>query len=164
MRGRKPKSTVIKLLTGNPGGRKLNKNEPKYSKLNVTPPHFLDALALEEWNRICSELHATGMLTTADRATFAAYCVAYSRWVKAERALAAMLDKSEDSLLGGMAFKTHRGNLSINPIIRVANASMDLMLKAASEFGLTPASRSRAGSGTSNSGYDDGYDPSAGNW
>src|ERR1035437_1447979 len=73
MRGRRPKSTIIKLLTGNPGGRKLNKNEPKYPKLDVTPPHFLDALALEEWNRICSELHATGMLTTADRATFAAY-------------------------------------------------------------------------------------------
>ena len=162
VRGRKPKSTVIKLLTGNPGGRKLNKNEPKYPRMEVTPPEHLNLAAQEEWARLYETMAAQGMITTVDRAALAAYCVAYSRWVKAETKLNEMMEKSVDSLLGGMVFKTHRDNLSVNPLIRIANAAMDIMVRIASEFGMTPASRSRAGRGSSSEPF--GNDPTAGHW
>ena len=163
-RGRKPKSTVVKLLQGNAGKRKINKNEPQYSKMDVTCPPHLTPLAKEEWARLYPEMTAQGMLTTADRAPFAAYCQSYARWVKAEEKLSEMMEKSDDSLFGGMIFKTNKNNLSQNPLIRIADRAMENMVRTGSEFGLTPSSRSRAGKGTTSSDYGDGYDPSAGNW
>ncbi len=144
MKGRKPKSSVLHLLQGT-RNRHKNKNEAKYSTEAITPPSHLNAVAVEEWNRVYGELAPQRMVTTVDRAALAAYCVSYSRWVKAERTLEKMLGKSEDSLLEGMAFKTKAGGLASNPLIRISNQAMEIMLKAASEFGMTPASRSRAG-------------------
>lgn len=165
MRGRRPKGTVIKLLTGNPGKRKLNRNEPHFSSETINPPPFLNAAALEEWNRLIPDLQRNGLVTSADVACFAAYCTAYSRWQKAEMILQGMMETSEGTLLGGMAFKTHRGNLSTNPLIRIANASMEIMLRTAAEFCLTPSSRSRVGRGSASDLYSrDGYDPSEGDW
>ena len=98
-KGRKPKPTHLRLLTGNPSGRKLNKNEPKYSKIEVEPPEHLDNAAKAEWGRVYGEMAAQGMITVVDRAALSAYCVSYSRWVKAETKLALMMEKSDDNFL-----------------------------------------------------------------
>ncbi len=164
MRGRRPKPTVIKLLTGNPGKRTINKNEPKYNKAEVEPPEHLDNMAKAEWARIYDEMAAQGMITTVDRAALAGYCVSYSRWVRAETKLALMMEKSDDNLFGGMIFKTNKNNLSQNPLIRIADRALENMVRIAAEFGMTPASRSRAGKGTPSVDYSDRYDPSAGDW
>ena len=157
-KGRKPKPTHLRLLTGNPSGRKLNKNEPKYSKIEVEAPEHLDNAAKAEWGRVYGEMAAQGMITVVDRAALSAYCVSYSRWVKAETKLALMMDKSDDNLFGGMIFKTHRNGLSQNPLIRIADRAMENMVRIAAEFGMTPSSRTRAGRGSSGDPF--GYDPS----
>ena len=42
MRGRKPKPTILKLVTGNPGKRRLNENEalPPVSEIRPEAPDF----------------------------------------------------------------------------------------------------------------------------
>ncbi len=79
------------------------------------------------------ELLALGVLTTVDRAALAAYCVAYARWAEAEKQVEKL----------GTIVKTANGNLIQNPYLAVANRAMEQMTRLASEFGMTPSSRSR---------------------
>ena len=81
MRGRKPKPTTLKILEGNPGKRSLNEHEPQVQAEIPECPEFLDDEARAEWFRMAKVLQDMGLLTQADRAALAAYCVAYSCWV-----------------------------------------------------------------------------------
>ena len=141
MKGRKPTPTVVKLVTGNPGRRPLNKSEPKPAGGLPTPPSHLCKEAKVEWRRVAKMLHAIGVLTTLDRAAFAVYCQAYGRWVRAERALEAMAVK--EPATQALLMKTKSGNLIQNPLVGTANKAMDSLLKAATELGMTPSVRSR---------------------
>src|SRR6056297_3348266 len=44
-------------------------------------PEHLDPVARKEWRRLARPLFEAGILTVADRAAFAAYCQAWSRWI-----------------------------------------------------------------------------------
>ncbi len=88
MRGRKPKPTALKVLEGNPGKRRINGLEPKPPASLPTCPGHLSAAAKAEWKRIAKSLNQVGLLTQVDRATMAAYCQTYGRWVEAEEKLA----------------------------------------------------------------------------
>ena len=132
MQGRKPKPTALKALAGNPGKRPLNDSEPKPSGIPDCPDH-LDEIATAEWDRVSSELVTIGLLTSVDRAALAAYCAAYSRWVKAEKNIQQY----------GEVIMTKDKNAVQNPYVGVANRAMDLMHKFITEFGMTPSSRSR---------------------
>jgi P27 family predicted phage terminase small subunit len=133
MPGRKPKPTITKQLAGNPGKRALNKDEPKFGGTAKCPPH-LDAEAKKEWKRVSKELEAVGLLTTVDRAALAAYCAAWSRWVAAE----------ENIQKFGTVIKAPKsGHPMQNPYLTIANTALDHLRKFASEFGMTPSSRSR---------------------
>ena len=84
MSGRKPKPTKLKLITGNPGKRLLYEREPEPKPGIPECPSHLDEEARAEWGRIAPELATMGVLARIDRAALAAYCQAWSRWVKAE--------------------------------------------------------------------------------
>jgi P27 family predicted phage terminase small subunit len=86
----------------------------------------------KEWSRITAELAKMDLLKVTDRAALAAYCMCYSRWVAAEKAI-----KSK-----GMTYKAN-GLTKINPLVRVAQDTLSLMKAYLIEFGLTPASRTR---------------------
>ena len=133
MRGRKPKPTKLKLLEGNPGKRPLNPAEPVPDAALPDAPAHLDEDARAEWARTAEELNRLGLLTQVDRAAFAGYCAAYGRWAQASRAL-----KGE-----GLTVETTNGNVIQNPLVGIANKAMELMLRFAAEFGMTPSSRSR---------------------
>ena len=133
MRGRKPTPTAIKLVTGNPGKRPLNNKEPRPRIRVPRVPSHLDEAAKIEWRRIARELKVLGLVTSIDRAALAAYCQAYSRWSQAEESLAKV----------GLLIKTSNGNVVQNPLVGIANRSMELMHRFLSEFGMTPSSRSR---------------------
>lgn len=141
MRGRKPKPTHLKLVTGNPGRRPLNKAEAMPPPDLPSPPPELSDDAKVEWGRVATELFRCGLLTKADRAALAAYCQAYGRWVQAERAVAEM--GKRDQLTGGLMIKTTNGNAVQNPLIGIANKAMADMVRYAAEFGMTPSARSR---------------------
>ena len=144
MRGRKPKPTVLKVLSGNPGKRKLNHDEPIAAGIPDCP-EFLDAVAKEEWNRCVKVLAEMGVLTKADRAALAGYCVAYSRWVEAE----ALVKRY------GMIVKSpEKGFPMKSPYLTVADQALESRRKLMVEFGMTPSSRSRLKMSDSNSAGD----------
>lgn len=141
MRGRKPKPTHLKLVTGNPGRRHLNQAEPKHALSIPTPPPELSDDAKVEWGRVAERLYRVGTLTEVDRAALAAYCDAYGRWAQATRAISAMAEK--DPVTRGLLIKTSNGNAIQNPLVGVANKAASDLVRYAAEFGMTPSARSR---------------------
>ena len=133
MAGRKPTPTNLKLLKGNPGKRPINKNEPKPDPGIPAPPDHLCRHALVEWGRITGELFRLGLLTDVDRAALAAYCQTYGRWIEAEDSI-----KTQ-----GLTITTTNGNEIQNPLVGIANKSLELMHKFLTEFGMTPSSRTK---------------------
>src|SRR5258708_39209368 len=83
MRGRRPKPTRLKVLTGNPGKRPLNDGEPRPEVAIPDCPGELGETARPEWNRLVGELAALKMLTNFDRAALAAYCGPNALWAQA---------------------------------------------------------------------------------
>lgn len=131
--GRRPTPNALKLLNGNPGKRPLNANEPKPAPIAPKCPGHLDAAARREWKRIGPELESLGLLTRIDMAALAAYCQSYSRWIEAEK----MIRKH------GMLIKSPNGYPQVSPFLTVVNKSIDQMRAFLTEFGMTPAARSR---------------------
>lgn len=138
MAGRKPKPTAVKKLEGNPGKRKLNTKEPVPAKGMPDCPEWLLPEAKKEWERLADLMNQMGVLTEVDMAAFAAYCQSYARWKEAQEHI-----DSE-----GSTFETDKGYQQQTPWVGIANTNQKLMLQAASEFGLTPSSRSRIVAGS----------------
>ena len=136
--GRKPKPTALKKLEGNPGKRKLNTKEPIPAKGMPNCPEWLLPEAKKEWERLADLMNQMGVLTEVDMAAFAAYCQSYARWKEAQEHI-----DSE-----GSTFETDKGYHQQTPWVGIANTNQKLMLQAASEFGLTPSSRSRIVAGS----------------
>ena len=132
-KGRKPKPTAMKILEGNPGKRPLNDKEPIPPKGTIRCPTWLEPEAKKEWRRLSSSLEAMGVLTTADIAAFAGYCQAYARWKEAE----------EFITKHGSVFRTPSGYVQQVPQVSIAQQNLKIMQSFCSEFGLTPATRSR---------------------
>ena len=82
--GRPPKPTVLKLLAGNPGKRKINKDEPKFTLLADVANPFIDAndtdaekplsTEAEHWNRLAPEFLRLGLLNQVNRETLIHIC------------------------------------------------------------------------------------------
>lgn len=133
MRGRRPKPTRLKVLTGNPGKRALNQSEPKPETVVPDCPPELGPVAQKEWQRLVGELSVLRILTNLDRAALAAYCGAYALWAEATEAIQKF----------GTMVKSPSGYPIQSPYVSIANRQAEIMMRIASEFGFTPASRSR---------------------
>ena len=133
MRGRKPKPTRLNVLTGNPGKRPLNLDEPRPEPAIPECPPELAAAAQREWNRLVGELAALRIMTSFDRAALAAYCGAYALWAESTEAIQKY----------GAMVKSPTGYPIQSPYVSIANRQAEIMMRIAAEFGFTPASRSR---------------------
>ena len=133
MRGRRPKPTRLKVLTGNPGKRPLNMHEPKPEPTIPECPVELGPIARREWDRLAGELGKLNLLTALDRAALAAYCGAFALWAEATAAIQQF----------GTMVKSPTGFPIQSPYVSIANRQAEIMMRIASEFGFTPASRSR---------------------
>ena len=133
MRGRRPKPTRLKVLTGNPGKRPLHDAEPRPQVAIPDCPEELGETARREWNRLVGELASLKLLTNFDRAALAAYCGAYALWAEATGAIQKY----------GVMIKSPSGYPVQSPYVSVANRQAEIMMRIASEFGFTPASRGR---------------------
>ena len=87
----------------------------------------------EEWARVCVDLAKLNLVTRLDRGVLATYCAAYGFWVEALQQLQKF----------GTMVKSPTGYPIQSPYLAIANRQADLMVRVASEFGFTPASRSR---------------------
>jgi P27 family predicted phage terminase small subunit len=133
MRGRRPKPSRLKALTGNPGKRPLNEDEPQPQTAIPECPEELGPVAQREWHRLAGELADLRLLTHLDRAALAAYCGAYALWAEATAAIQKF----------GTMIKSPSGYPVQSPYLAIANRQAEIMMRIASEFGFTPASRSR---------------------
>lgn len=143
-KGRRPKPRHLKVLEGNPGKRPL-KDEPRPTPKVPRAPGWLSKEARAEWRRVVPELGRLGLLTVVDRAALVAYCEA---WALHKIAV-------EDVQTNGLTItierpRFHRGEqvgvetLYIhNPATRVMKEAAATLRALATEFGLTPFSRSR---------------------
>lgn len=135
--GGKPKPRNTKVLHGN--FRKDRDERPRRvspAKGVPKPPAHLSKTARAEWRRLIKPLGAAGLVTLADRATFAAYCVAYGRWADAESKL---------KQISSWTQMTPNGYEQISTLLTIANRAMGQMRQFSIEFGLTPSSRVKVG-------------------
>jgi P27 family predicted phage terminase small subunit len=102
------------------------------SEMLECPPE-LCAVARAEWNRIVGELIALSILSKFDRGPLAIYCQAYAMWLEASQAIEKY----------GMMIKSPNGHPMQSPYVSVLTKQAEIMLRIASDFGFTPASRHR---------------------
>ncbi len=150
-RGPKGKPSNLIALEGNPGKRPINNREPKF-KDGASCPQWLPVEAKREWRRLYKELMINGLLTTADRALFAAYCLAWARLREAQDMIAGRLKvpvKMPDGKIelreieGGTTIVTDKGNMIQHPAVGMANQSIKMLSNLAAHFGFSPAARAR---------------------
>ncbi len=128
MRGRKPTATATKKLTGNPGKRPLNEKEPQYPAGLPACPVILNDDGREVWNSVGSLLAERGVITEADALVLMLLCDAVSDLLAARRVIA------DDGIM--LDDKRH-------PCMITIEKARKQIQSLASEFGLTPVSRTR---------------------
>lgn len=118
MRGAKPKDVVA-------GTSAVTRTPP--------PPAWLSKSAKAEWRRVGPILiHERKVLTVADLATFASYCVAAGQ----------VADAADIIAREGMTFMSVSGPKK-HPAVAIQSDAMTQARLLANELGLTPVSRSR---------------------
>ena len=125
--------TKLKLLRGTYRADRAPKAEPVPTSAPPDCPAQLSGEAKVEWERLSAELAALGLLTGVDRAALAAYCDNWAAWI------GAVAKCKKD----GNVIAARDGRLVINPYFSIKKRSADLMHKFLTEFGMTPASRTR---------------------
>lgn len=159
MAGRKPKPNHLKLITGNPGKRKLNGRAP--TPIAVTTqfalaPAWMTAKAKAAWPRVVGLLVHMGVATVSDELALEVLCEAYADWRSARDSLdQPVMLKVGDKLieLAAAGEQTYITNGQSGPMIRtrpelaiIADAERRLKTSL-SDFGLTPASRTKLQAG-----------------
>lgn len=136
MVGRKPKPTHLKLITGNPGKRKLEpEREPRPAVgVGSMPRGMLNAEAQKLWRDLAPKLERLGILTEVDGPAFALMC----EWWGIAR-LAAREVRGLESV-----WTTDRnGRERRHPAIVVLKQATEMFHQLAGEFGLTPSMRTK---------------------
>lgn len=140
-RGRPPKPTALKALEGNRGKRKPRADEPKPKIKIPTCPTWMPAAGKAEWKRIAKELASLGLLAEVDRAALIAYASAYAELEKSEREL------KKGHFVTAVATTTGRTYKKLSPWVKIRKDARKAMLEAIREFGMSPSSRTRVGTG-----------------
>ena len=135
-RGPPKQPTALKIATGNPSRRPLNKAEPKPTAGTPACPRWLKGEARRCWREIVPELKRMGVLTKIERKALTRYCQTWARWQRAERYLGEHGDTVQvvDDK-GRVKYVQQR------PEVAIANKTATLLLRLEQEFGMTPASR-----------------------
>lgn len=137
-RGPKPLPANVHLLKGNPSKKHFSVlNDGQRVPVEIPDmPNHLDAEARKEWKRISVELQKLGLIAAVDRAALAVYCVAYSRWARAEKKLKSLGDD-------GLIDVTPNDYKQISTWLQISNRAVEQMHKFLAEFGMTPSARNR---------------------
>jgi len=146
--GPRPMPSRLKIITGNPGKRPLNEDEPQPDALDdFSPPDHIenDELAVRKWDEAVRVLYDMQVMTIADRETLARYCLVWSHWMQ-------MREKCRQFGREIMHYEADPnrtdGRLRIKwaqpaPWAVDEKAARKDLLQLEREFGLTPSSRSQ---------------------
>ena len=133
MSGPPPTPTALKLLRGNPGKRRINRNEPKPPPSPVDPPSWLrgDPIALSIWRDEAPRLIQLGLLGQTHRLLFSALC---------ERA--AIYRRAAKKLRQKLTQETSGGDIP-RAEVSIARGALYGFRQLAAAFGMTPADQTR---------------------
>lgn len=131
-RGRKPKPTREKVMSGNPGKRKLNDAEPEYPKIhNIEPPEGLSPEIESAWRAYVPRLCGNGVITEQDVHNIHGFFFAYQRWHEAQQEISAH----------GVMILDNNDKYYKNPATTVANECSRQMTMFGALIGFDPSSR-----------------------
>ena len=123
LRGPPPQPTRLRVLSGNPGRRPINRREPQ----PIGEPERPDFVGAEEWDRIIASM-PPGFFSAADTPVLAVLCSALAMHH------AAFAEVTADGL------DAHGGT---HPLIAVMARQAEIVLKASDRLGLSPSARTR---------------------
>ena len=123
----------MKILEGNPGRRPLPTNTPKPQPVAPKIPRGIAPEARKVWKSLGPHLERMGLLTQVDGPAFLALCSHYALMFEAIKAV------QED----GIRVVDEYGMVRKHPLLQVVRDNSAALRQWATEFGLTPSSRSR---------------------
>lgn len=103
---------------------------PPFKRSAPNPPTWLSREAKAEWRRVAPGLERLDLIKPEDRATLAAYCECWARYVQAVR-----LYSTEGLVLTNPT----TGRKHQHPAVQIANTAAAQLRAYAAEFGLTPS-------------------------
>lgn len=123
MRGRKPSLKLVEAA------------EPCVAKLaTYAPPSHVPPPARAEWNRVCADLAARGLLSEITLPLVTSYVLAIWQVALCVRAI-----KRDGSFIRGKS-----NELRVHPAQQLMSKSHELIVRLGSELGLSPTARARA--------------------
>jgi P27 family predicted phage terminase small subunit len=131
--GRKPKPSWLKIVTGNPGHRPINRDEPTPVGDIVDPPTWFDDAQRAEWKEAIAAA-PPGLLKQLDKSMLVVWVCA-----KVMHAFAAQ----QISKYGQLIKTPVTGAPMQSPYVSILNRQAGVMMRAAAEMGFSPSSRSR---------------------
>lgn len=134
--GRPAKPTFLKEVTGNPGGRPLNKKEPKPKRKFPIKPVGLRPVADKYWDRLRDNLVDLGILSGVDEDAMETMANLY----------ADIQELQSRVIKEGFTYwsSSESGELmKANPAVAQLRTAQGQFKVYLTEFGMTPASRSK---------------------
>jgi len=139
------KPVELEILQGNPTHRPIPIiPQAPFAEADTIPPDYLtDAYALAEWNRVAKELHIMKVFSGIDQHTLSAYCLAYSRWRKAEEEIEKL--SASSGILNSLVAENPTGSDVERILVKIARAERQDMVKLAETLGMTCMGRTKLG-------------------
>lgn len=142
MAGRPPKPTALKVITGNPGKRATNKQEPDPTYLSdLAALEWLHPAARAVWDELAPKLSAAKLLTEVDINALAMGCVSIAQYRQAVRVAGDKLVKSK--VVMDENNEPVEAGEHINPWLFVQSMSFKQAMAIFQQFGMSPAARTR---------------------
>jgi P27 family predicted phage terminase small subunit len=135
MRGRKKKPSDQKKAAGTYRKDRNFADELTFESLDQKPeaPKFLKEYGKQEWDRIVPQLWSRGILSETDFSIITAYCLEMELYYRDRKLVDGGAEYTMDD----------KGRVIIHPAVKAGNQHLINALKIASEYGLTPSSRTR---------------------
>lgn len=112
--------------------------------ISAKPAAGLDAIGQAEWKRINKAFARSGRLTDLDEAVLSLYCAAFSRWKRAQQALA-----EQGEVISVPVHDTHGKEIFkkpiVNPMSKVIAEAARQVHRYGESLGLSPAARTKQG-------------------
>jgi len=149
MRGRKPRPTALQIAEGDPrklGTNKLEqklKAEAKGSRGLPRCPVHLQGVARKVWKFWSEELEKMNLDCRPDAQMLEAACISYETALECYLTIKKQGRSIPKRILDPGTNRLVVNGLTPHPAVAQMNAALNLMRAFCSEFGLSPASRSR---------------------
>lgn len=130
---RGPKAIPTRILKIRGSRRARGRKDDVPASGQPIRPVWLVGEAKRKWDMLAPQLGDMGLLAACDRDLLALYCETYNEYLAARK----MTKKAKSFLI-----KTPSGRIARNPLLLIRDDAAERLRKLASEFGMSPSSRS----------------------